>query len=221
MIMRIRGFAATFSIRRQLIIGVAMVHLLLMSIFVFDLTARQRTFLTERAKDRVLYQVGALATSSLPYVIVDDVAGLTEVVDAFSGDGTIRYAMVTDAAGNVLSHSDRNKFGLRLQDSRTLAVMNGPAQAQLLFESPATVQAAAPITIKGKTLGWAWLGVDRSGDQEHLAYVTRAGLLYTLCAVLIGTVFAITLGNTITRPLRALLLGAKRLSHDRSEERRV
>lgn len=215
MIMRIRGITGPFSIRRQLIIGVALVHLLLMSIFVVDLTARQRTFLTERARDRVLYQVSALATSSLPYVIVDDVAGLTEIVDAFSGDRTIRYAMVTDPNGRVLSHSDRSKTGQLLQDSRSLAILKGPAEAQLLFQNPVTVQAAAPITVRGRTLGWAWLGVDRSGDQQHLNYVTRAGLLYTLCAVLIGTIFAILLGNTITRPLRSLLLGARRLSQDR------
>jgi signal transduction histidine kinase len=212
---RIPGFSGAFSIRRQLIIGVATVHLLLMSVFVYDLTARQRTFLTERAKDRILYQVNALATSSLPYIIVDDVAGLTEIMDAFSGDRSVRYAFVTDPNGKVLGHSDRGKSGQHLEDSRSLAVLKGPAQAQLLFASPLTVQAAAPIMVRGKTLGWAWLGVDRSGDQQYLDYVTRAGLLYTLSAVLIGTIFAIALGNTITRPLRSLLLGAKRLSQDR------
>jgi len=216
--MRIRiipGLTGAFSIRRRLIIGVALVHLLLMSIFVFDVTNRQRTFLKDRAKDRVLYQVGALATSSLPYVIVDDVAGLGEIVDAFSGDRTIRYAMVTDPGGRVLSHTDRSKTGQHLRDSRSLAVLKGPVQAQLLFESPGTVQAVAPIAVRGRTVGWAWLGVDRSGDQQYLDYVTRAGLLYTMCAVLIGTIFAIALGNTIIRPLRSLLLGAKRLAQNR------
>ena len=212
---RIPGHRGPFSIRGQLIVGVALVHLLIMSIFVIDLANRQRTFLTEGAKERVLYQVSALATSSLPYVIFDDVAGLTEIVDVFSGDRTIRYAMLTDPSGRVLSHSDRSKSGRSLQDFRSLRVLKGPVEAQLFFDSPTTVQAAAPIRVQGRTLGWAWMGVDRSGDQRHLDYVTRAGLLYTLCAVLIGTIFAITLGNTITRPLRSLLLGAKRLSQDR------
>ena len=213
--MRIPGFTGAFSIRRKLIIGVALVHLLLMSIFVVDLTARQREFLNQGARDRVLYQVNALATSSQPYVIVDDFAGLGEIVEAFSGDHTIRYAMVTDSKGRVLSHSDSTKAGQHLEDSRSLKVLEGPATEQIFFENPLTVQAAAPITVQGRTLGWAFLGVDRSRDQEHLIYVTRAGLLYTLIAVLIGTIFAIALGNTITRPLRSLLLGAKRLSQDR------
>lgn len=212
--LRIPGFTGSFSIRRQLIVGVALVHLLLMSIFVIDLTARQRTFLTQGANDRVLYQVSALARSSQPYVIVDDVAGLSEIVDAFSGDKTIRYVIVTDAAGKVLSDSDRSQSGMLL-DSKSQKVLHGPTQAQVFFESPVTVQAAAPITAAGRTLGWAFLGVDRTRDQEHLAYVTRSGVLYILCAVLIGAIFAIALGNTITRPLRSLLLGAKRLSQDR------
>src|ERR1039457_162288 len=99
----------TISIRRQLIIGVAMVHLLLMSIFVLDLTARERHFLTDGAKARALFQANVLATASMPHVIVDDFAGLSEVVNAFSRDRTIRYAMGTDANGQILGHTDRAK----------------------------------------------------------------------------------------------------------------
>ncbi len=212
---RIPGFTGTFSIRRQLIIGVAIVHLLLMSIFLIDLTSRQRSFLMEGAKERVLFQVNVLATSSLPHVIVNDSAGLSEIVDAFARDRTVRYAMVTDTDGRVLGHSDHNETGKRLEDARSLKILKGQAKPQFLFESPLTVQAVAPIMVQRRNIGWAWLGVDRSEEQEHLDYVTRSGILYTFCAVLIGTMFAIMLGNTITRPLRSLLMGAKRLSHDR------
>ena len=60
----------TISIRRQLIIGVAMVHLLLMSIFVLDLTSRERHFLTDGAKSRALFQANVLATASVPHVMI-------------------------------------------------------------------------------------------------------------------------------------------------------
>jgi hypothetical protein len=99
------------SIRRQLIIGVAVVHLVLMSSFVIDLTYRQRSFLTDRAKTRVLFQADVLATSSLPYVIVDDLAGLSEIVDAFSRDRTVRYAMVTDLEGEFSATVTTPKLG--------------------------------------------------------------------------------------------------------------
>ena len=184
---RIPGFTGTFSIRRQLIIGVAIVHLLLMSIFLIDLTSRQRSFLMEGAKERILFQVNVLATSALPHVIVDDSAGLSEIVDAFARDRTIRYAMVTDTQGRVLGHSDHNETGKRLEDPRSLRVLKGPVKPQFLFESPLTVQAVAPIMVQGRSIGWAWLGVNRSEEQEHLDYVTRSGILYTFCAVLIGT----------------------------------
>lgn len=211
---RIPALKGSFSIRRQLIIGVVLVQFLLMSLFVVDLTSRQRSFLTERAKDRVLFQVNTLATSSLPLVIVDDVEGLNEIVDAFSRDRIIRYAMLTDPNGKVLSHSDHRLSGMQL-DAKSMEFIRSSKKAEVIFQSSATVQAIAPITVTGRIIGWAWLGIDRSWDQEHLDYVTRAGLLYTFCAVVVGTIFAIVLGNTITRPLRSLLLGAKRLSHDR------
>jgi signal transduction histidine kinase len=192
-----------------------MVHLLLMSIFVLDLTARERRFLTDGAKARALFQANVLATASMPHVIVDDFAGLSEVVDAFSRDRTIRYAMVTDTDGRILGHTDRAKVRQHVQDPKSLQVLQGPTEPQFLHESPLTVQATAPIVARGRTIGWAWLGIDRSADQRYLSYVTRAGLLYTAAAVMIGTVFAIVLATTITRPLRLLLLGAKRLAQDR------
>ena len=205
----------TIPIRRQLIIGVAIVHLLLMSIFVLDLTSHERHFLTDGAKTRALFQANVLATAAMPHVIVDDFAGLSEVVDAFSRGGAIRYAMVTDPNGRILSHTDHSKWQQHLQDPKSVGILKGPPEAQFLEESSMTVQAAVPITAQGRTLGWAWLSVDRSADQKYLARVTRSGLLYTLAAVLIGTIFAIVLATTITRPLRLLLLGAKRLSQDR------
>lgn len=203
------------SIRRQLIVGVSLVHLLLMSIFVVDLTYRQKSFLTERANTRVLFQAGLLATSSVPYVIVDDLSGLSEIVDSFARDPNIRYTMVTDRQGRILSHSDHNDTGKYVQDAVSVRALRGPAEPKILFESQLSVQAAAPIIVQGHHIGWAWLGIDRSGDQQHLQHVTRAGLVYTLIALLIGTAFAIVLAATITQPLQMLLAGAERLSHDR------
>ncbi|HLJ48230.1 MAG TPA: ATP-binding protein [Bryobacteraceae bacterium] len=206
------------SIRNQLILGVALVHLLLMSIFVIDVSYRQRSFLAERAKTRVLFQDGLLATSSIPYVIVDDLAGLSEVVDAFLRDHTVRYAMVTDIKGRILAHSDHSKSGQYLHDPVSLSVFSGPPAAKLIYDSPLNVQAVTPITVGNHTLAWAWLGIDRSPDEQHLEYVTRSGALYILFAVLVGTAFAILLAATITRPLRLLLRGAERLSQDRLDK---
>src|SRR5262249_17083234 len=139
-------------------------------------------------------------------------------VDAFSRDRTVRYAMVTDFDGRILSHSDHAKSGQYVQEPAIRRVLTGAAESRLLYESPLTVHAIGPISVHGRQIGWAWLGVDRFEEQQHLAQVTRSGVLYTLIAVMIGTVFAIALANTITRPLRQLLLGAERLSQDRLDE---
>ena len=206
------------SVRRQLIAGVAIVHFLLMSIFVIDLTYRQRRFLNDRARTRVHFQTGLLATSSLSYVIVDDLAGLGEVVDDFARDQTVHYAMVTDLHGRILSDSDHHKDGKYLDDAASASVLNGPAEPRTLYVSPSSLQAVAPITIHGHHIGWAWVGINRSGDERHLQYVTQAGVIYTLLAMLIGTAFAIVLAAAVTRPLRLLEAGADRLSHDHLDE---
>lgn len=210
--MKFPGILRRSSIRRQLIAGVAIVHLVLMSLFVADITERQRDFLTERAKTRALFQAQMLATSSVSYVIVDDLQGLSEVVEDFSHEATVRYAMVTDLNGTVLSHSDLSKRGQHLQDATSRAVLSSVKEPALLHLTALNVQAVAPITVGDRKIGVAWVGVNSAADQEHLAHVTKSGLLYTLIAVLVGAIFAVILASTITRPLLRLKLGAERLS---------
>jgi signal transduction histidine kinase len=203
------------SIRRQLIVGVALVHMLLMTIFVLDLVQRQRQFLWERARQHVLFQADLLATSSLHQVISNDLAGLAETLTSLARDRTIRYAMVTDLRGHVLGHTDARKSGRYRQDDTSVTVLNAAPSLRLVYEGTRTIEAAAPVTVDGRPIGWAWVATDLSADRAHLQYVTRAGLVYTLIAILIGTVFAILLARAITKPLRLLLLGTERVSQDR------
>ncbi|MFP5506768.1 MAG: hypothetical protein ACLGH6_11255 [Gammaproteobacteria bacterium] len=55
----------TRSIRRQLILGIALVHAVLMTIFVFDMVERQRNFLTEQGIAQADGLANTLAASSV------------------------------------------------------------------------------------------------------------------------------------------------------------
>ncbi|MBI1896048.1 MAG: HAMP domain-containing protein [Acidobacteria bacterium] len=202
------------TIGAQLIVGVALVHLLLMTIFVLDTVHRQRSFLLERSRERVLFQAAALAASSLRSMIMNDLEGLAETVAAFSREPGVRYAMVTDKTGRVLAHTDRTKSGLYITDAASVQALQGLAQKRLLALGGNVVSAMAPVSVGARHLGWAWIAWDRNADEAHVDRVTKSGLLYMGWAVLVGTVFAISLAGTITRPLRLLLRGARRLSRD-------
>lgn len=132
MILRVWHWLWGSSIRRQLIAGVALVHLLLMTVFVFDMVHRQREFLIERAKSRVLFQVQLLAASSLPGAMSNDLVALSEIVGVLAKDKDVSSAMVTDSRGRTLAHTEAEKVGLFRSDPRTLAVLSGVPQSTLV-----------------------------------------------------------------------------------------
>jgi PAS domain S-box-containing protein len=199
-------------------IGVALVHLLLMSIFVFDLVHRQRGFLVESAKSRVLLQARLLAASSLNGTMSSDLGSLSEIVGVLAQDKGIARAMVTDSGGRILAHTEADKVGLLRSDQRTLAVLSGAPQSVLVAEGGHLLEAAAPILAQDRVVGWAWVARDLGAEQAHLTYVTHAGLVYTTAAILSGTLFAFLLAGIVTRQLRLLLAGTKRMAANRLDQ---
>src|SRR5687768_17464432 len=105
------------SVRRQLVSGVVLVYVAVMSVFAATLVSRQRAFLLQKAESRTLFNASVLATSARPGLMSADVSGLQEIVDAFQADQRILHALVLDPQGRVLAHTDTSKAGLYLKDA--------------------------------------------------------------------------------------------------------
>jgi len=207
------------SIRRQLVVGVALVHVLLMTVFVSALIHRQRTFLLDRAERRVRVQAELLATASRPHVLAQDGAGLAEILAALVKDTEgVRYAMVTDPGGRVLAHSQPGKTGGVLEDATSRAVLDGDPHPRLVTHGEHGLQAAAPVVARGRHVGWAWIAGDFAADRAHLDGVSTTGLAYTAAAVVLGTAFAVGVARTILRPLSLLRAGTEQVSQGRWEQ---
>lgn len=205
---------ANAGIRLKLVVGVALVHLLLMTIFVLDLVQRQRDFLLDELTRRTLHHALVLATSSAPWVMSDDLVGMEEVVEASSWGGDIRHAMIVDPRGRVLAHTARKLTGQHLADPVSLAALAGEKTERVYLRSAGTIHAIAPILVGKQLIGWSILAADTGSTTAHLAYVTRTGVLYTLAAIAIGTVFAMLLAHSMLRQLRLLLTGVDSLQSD-------
>jgi len=200
------------SIRRQLILGVAFVHLVLMTIFVLDLVHRQKVFLNDRVLRETFEWTKILAASAKTWVLSDDYEGLEEVVLEFSKDKRTIYALVTDQSGHILGHTDKNKVGLFLQDSLSVRLLSNSTAPKLVYSGDKVIDAAAPIFFNNNIVGWARIARSTAEEKIHLEYVTKQGIYYTLSAILIGTLFAIFLSSLILRQLQILLEGTKRLA---------
>lgn len=99
------------TIRSRLIWGVALVHLLLMTSFIFDLVMRQRYFLSRQSLEQTKSLAQNLAINSSSWILANDVVGLEEIVTSVAHYPDIRYVMVHGTDGKVLAHSDKSRIG--------------------------------------------------------------------------------------------------------------
>ncbi|MBF0145077.1 MAG: PAS domain S-box protein [Magnetococcales bacterium] len=204
MIRRIRRLFTT-SLRRQLVLGIAMVHALLMTLFVFDLVERQRTFLRQQGEEQALSLSQTLATSSTSRVLANDVVGLEEVLRSLLSYPELRYAMVPSPRGKVLGHSERQLTGKYVVDEVSQRLLHGLPNPTIQVSSPQIIDVAAPIRFKERIIAWVRIGLGQSISQERLQLVTLEGLVYTVVAILIGTLFALLMARGLTRGLYQLL----------------
>ena len=200
------------SIRKQMIAGVALVHTLLILTLIPEFVIRQKAFLLERSKDRALAQADLLAASSVPQLLTNDMAGLSDLLVSISRDKTIRFAMVTDTAGLVLGHTEPRHVRERLTDTRSSHQLRSLPQRAVVSESDDFVETAAPVVLDNHILGWSWVAADRREDNTQIKAMVHAGFAYSVIALVCGIVVAVWIGTRLTRPLRLLLAGAGRLA---------
>ncbi|WP_448187819.1 response regulator [Azospirillum sp. sgz301742] len=193
------------SLRRQLMWGIALLHAVMMTLFVYDLVERQRDFLHREGVDRSLSLIQGVARNSTSWVLAGDVVGLQELVQAFAAYPELRYAFVVDEGGKVLAHSDPALIGKYPADPVSRRLYDAPAKPQILVDGADLIDAAAPVLAGGRIVGWARLGTSLERDQRGLQLVSRQGLFYTLAAILIGTTLAFLMARRLTRGLYGLL----------------
>lgn len=186
------------TLRRRLIIGVALVHAVMMLLFLWDLTKRQEAMIHERQIEQATALSQMLATSSAGWLASMDLAGMQELAESQQKYPELQFAMLLDRNGRVLAHSDRSKLGLYLHDLPEKAFQT------VLNPGPALVDVAAPIHLKERQIGWARVGIGQQLSGRRLAAITRNGAIYALLAIIIGSLMAWFMGRTITSRLYAI-----------------
>jgi diguanylate cyclase (GGDEF)-like protein/PAS domain S-box-containing protein len=192
------------SVRRHLVLGVALVHAVMMAVFVSDITQRERASLHQQAVDQSLSLADILAVNSVSRVLTNDLVGLQETVDGVSAYPDIRYVMVVDPSGRVLAHSDRKVVGLYLSDSEGRRMLAASPHS-LLLQSTATVSdTAAPVMASGRLVGWARVGLNLETITAAQSHIVRQGIMYALIAIAVGSLLALFIGRHLTRGLNTL-----------------
>ena len=183
------------TLRGRLILGVALVHALMMTVFISDLTLKQRVMLLNSQEENAKAISQTLATSAAGWLASNDVAGLQELVDSQRQNPELIFAMLADHQGRILAHTDRSKKGQLLLD------LPGESRLTLVSKRALLVDVIAPVMIGNTHVGWSRVGMGQKRAAQELADIGYNGVLYAFVAIFLGTIIAWQLGRRITRRL--------------------
>ena len=203
------------SLRRQLIIGVAMFQAVFLTSFIWHQTSRQQDMLLTQQVGHAKALAQSIATASAGWVVARDVSGLQEIIQEQKRYPELRFAMLLDRRGGVLAHTDAKYRGKFVTDL--------PARLELtLFSQSSTlVDVISPVILAGKHVGWVRIGVGQKAASAQLAKTTRDGIFYALAATLIGALLAGLMAIRLTRRLASIQAVADSVQAGESERRVV
>jgi PAS domain S-box-containing protein len=186
------------TLRGRLILGVAGVHAVMMTLFIVDLTARQRAMLLDRQEDDAKALAETLSTSAASWLAAYDIAGLQELVEVQRRYPELIFAILADKDGRILAHTDHSRQGQLLLD------LSGVVRRTVIGRSPVLVDVAVPAMIGDRHVGWARVGIGQKAAEKKLAEIVRSGAFYALAAIAIGSLIAWRMGRRITERLYAV-----------------
>ncbi|MGZ8983903.1 MAG: EAL domain-containing protein [Methylotenera sp.] len=193
------------SIRRQLVLSFSLVSLILMVSFSYLMFVHQRDFLYGETTDRATGLAHELASSSASWVLADDVAGLQEVLLGFSGTPDLKFALVLSMRGEVLGSTDSNQVGRYINDKVSLGLLSSTVEPKVLINQPSLVDAAAPIMVGNRHIGWARVELTRASSNANLRLLGLAGMGFSLLAVVAALLVAARLSRRLTHSLYQLM----------------
>lgn len=200
----------TKSIARQLMLGIALVHAVLMTLFVVDLVRREKSFLVDLSRQQAFGLAETLAANATSWLLAQDIIGMEEIIQSPIGFPGLKYAMLVDTKGKVLAYTDIEQVGKYVEDAVSKTLLKADSGSYTLLDDANSIDVAAPIVVNGRQIGWSRVGISREGINHNLRLVIKNGLLYTLVAILVGTIFAWFISRGLTTDIRKLVSRAQR-----------
>ena len=197
MLVKLKGWLLG-TLRRQLTLGMALVVAVTMLLFVEDMTQRQQAQVLDQQSRQAQALAQGVSKASAVWLASRDFAGLQEIIDGVAGYPDLSHAIVLDAQGLVLAHSDVSRRGLYLSD------LPNEAKLMVMQRTVRLVDVVAPVMLGGNSIGWVRIGLGGDALAAELEKVRRNGVLYALTAIAFSVLFAAWVGRVLSRRLNAI-----------------
>lgn len=186
------------TVRRQLIVGMTLVVILVMSLFVSDLTRKQIVAKQDHLSDQAISVAQSVSASAAIWVASHDLSGLQEIVMSTSTYPGLLHSIVLDLKGKVLAHNDPGRRGLYLTD------LPPKAELQVMQRTTQVVDVVSPIMLGDQHIGWVRIGLSGDALVAEIDQIWRQGAWYALIGAVVSILIASIVGRYLTRRLDAI-----------------
>ena len=193
-----------------MILGIASIHVVLMTMLVVGLMDRQQTFFLKLNRDRALSIAVNLANASNLYVVSDELEGLQSLVTNYDRVPSLKYAFVTSYDGVVLAHTNEKNVGLKVVDSVSTKLIQEKSTLTLI-ENHDLIDIATPIINRNDIIGWARIGLSQDYVEPNLDEIRKNGAIYILISLIVGSIFAVLVAGRLSKGLQKLVIASKKI----------
>ncbi len=194
------------SIQHRMTLTFALATALVMLVFGFSMVHHERDFLFEQSAGNAKGLAHTIAVSSASWVVANDVVGLQEVLQNVARVPNLQYAMVLSPQGRVIAGTDARTVGLFVHDSVSQELLRSTStQPLILVDNDAIVDAAAPVMVGQRCVGWARIGMGRAEVEENLRDVVRQSAWIAMIAIAITILLAMALSRGLIAGLQQLV----------------
>ncbi|MES2406432.1 MAG: ATP-binding protein [Pseudomonadota bacterium] len=196
----------THTLRFRLMVSVALVHIVLMGIFVTDAVREQSDKIQAELYSRGRSLVALTTVASTNALLTEDLAALAEIIHRVKSQPDVVYCEITDSRGRVLGTTYPERLGKRLP------LLAASSEQFPLAPTDHVLDLQERIRIADQTVGTVTLGLSTVRMDSALTRTWREGMFFILAALIVGSAAAWALSLLTTRGLRNMMEAARKIS---------
>lgn len=206
------------SVTAKIAIALSLLISFLMSAVGTSLFLRDQALFKTEFQEKGWNIVHTALQFSSNYLQYNNTEFLNSLVKKIGTYQDISYAMVLNAGGKVLAHTDEKQIGNKIDDEALQDAMAAKTDVMKVRYNekgkPVTMDFFSPIISEGgSTMGYFRLGVDLTGLNNHARETTINIILICLAAIIAGIFLAALISKRILqKPLLDLTAATEKLA---------
>ena len=193
------------SIHRQISFSFSLISLFIFLVFGYAFFVYERHILYEQGTERTIRLAQLLSLSSVPHMLSDDLASLTEIVNEAKQDKDTKAIFILSIQGEVLASSNNAHVAKDVPSLTSQLLTSLGGEARVLRNSAELIDVVVPIRVSNRNIGWLRIERSREFDNANLFYIAESGAAFVLLLMLSIYFLASRLAYRLTNGLNRMV----------------